>query len=110
MFALLQIYPPEALDLDWRRDCGVEVLAIGETEEQLDRLAADYEQRYRAAHQEWAAWDGLSCDWGAAHDRKLAELERRYRVSSPTIGDMRWEIVEVWTPAPELGTDLRAVA
>ena len=110
MFALLQIYPPEALDLDWRSDCGVEVLAVGDTEEQLEQFAAEYEQRYRAAHQEWKLWDDISREWDAAHDHKTAELELKYRVSCPSIGDMRWEIVAVWTPAPELGTGLRAAA
>jgi hypothetical protein len=79
MFALLQIYPPEALDLDWRSDCGVEVLAVGDTEEQLEQFAADYKQRHRAANQQWTMWDDLGREWDAAHDHKIAELEVKYR-------------------------------
>ena len=95
MFALLQIYPPEALDSD---DCGVEVLSVGD-EEQLERFAVDYEERYRTAYQEWASWDDTDREWDEEHDRKTVELQRKYGVSAPSIGDMRWEIVEVGTPA-----------
>jgi hypothetical protein len=98
MFALLQIYPLEALDPD-RSDCGVDVLAIGDSEDRLGQFAAEYEQRYRAAHQEWKLWDDISREWDAAHDCKIEELERKYCVCSPSIGDMRWQIVEVWMPA-----------
>jgi hypothetical protein len=62
------------------------------------KLAADYEQRHRTALDEWMAWDDLSGDWGEAHDRKAAELEDKYCVCSPTISEMRWQIVEIRMP------------
>jgi hypothetical protein len=52
MFALLQMYPLEALPLAGEPDddCGgVDVLAIDASRERLEQFAADYEQRYRAA-------------------------------------------------------------
>ena len=96
MFALLQINPPEALD---DTDCGVDVLAVDVSEERLEQFAADYRERFRAAHQEWQQWDDISREWDATDDCRLDELEHKYCVSSPTFGDMRWQIVEVWAPA-----------
>jgi hypothetical protein len=102
MFALLQIYPPEAFvsfdSADDDDDCGVDVLAVDVSRARLEQFAADYEQRYRASLDEWKAWDDLSCDWGEEHDRKLAELEDRYCVCSPSIPEMHWQIVEIWMP------------
>ena len=106
MFALLQINPPEALD---DTDCGVDVLAVDVSEERLEQFAADYQERFRAAHQEWQQWDDISREWDAMDDCRLDELEHKYCVSSPTFGDMRWQIVEVWAPAFGPGV-VRAVA
>ena len=103
MFALLQLYPLEAtLSLEGQDDdlSGVDVLAIDASHERLEQLAADYEQRYQAAQAEWDAWDDPGCEWSEAHDRKAAELERKHHVCSPTIAEMRWQIVEVWGSAP----------
>ena len=87
--------PLEALDDD---DCGVDVLVVDDLRERLEQFAADYEQRFRAALDEWKAWDDLSRDWGEEHDRKSDELEDKYCVRSPTMPGMRWQIVEVWMP------------
>jgi hypothetical protein len=103
MFALLQIYPLEATtpfgaNDDRDTDCGVDVLAVGDSRERLEQFAAAYERRHHTAHEEWQAWDDLGCEWDEGHDQKSEELERKYGVSSPSIGDLRWQIVEVWAP------------
>jgi hypothetical protein len=77
MFALLQINPPEALD---GADCGVDVLVVDDSEERLEQFAAEYEERYRAAHQERNLWDNISSEWDETHDRKIEELEQKYCV------------------------------
>ena len=64
MFALLQTYPAEAIvplasSGEAGDDCGVDVLAVDDSEERLEQFAADYEERYRAAHQEWTQWDDI---------------------------------------------------
>jgi hypothetical protein len=101
VFALLQLYPPEAtVPFDGEADdgdSGVDVLAVDNSRDQLEQFAADYEQRHRTALDEWKAWDDLSRDWGAEHDCKCAELERKYHVRSPTIPGIRWQIVAVGT-------------
>lgn len=101
IFALLQIYPPEAtVPFDGEADdddCGVDVLAVNNSRDQLEQLAADYQERYRTALSEWMAWDNTDRDWGEEHDGKLAELERKYRVRSPTMSEIRWQIVAVGT-------------
>ena len=71
MFALLQINPPEALD---DTDCGVDVLAVDVSEERLEQFAADYQERFRAAHQEWTQWDDIDREWDEVHDRRSEEL------------------------------------
>ena len=101
MFALLQLYPPEAT-VPYRGetddgDCGVDVLAVDDSRDQLEHFAADYEQRYRAALDEWTAWDNLDRDWDEEHDCKFAELQCKYRIRSPTMPEMRWQIVAVGT-------------
>jgi hypothetical protein len=57
MFALLQIYPAEATvpltseSGEAGDDCGVDVLAVDDSEERLERFAVEYEERY---------WGGVS--------------------------------------------------
>jgi hypothetical protein len=81
MFALLQLYPPEAFvsfDSQDDDDCGVDVLVVDDSRERLEQFAADYEHRYRSALDEWKAWNDINRDWGEEHDRKFAELEHKY--------------------------------
>ena len=105
MFALLQIYPAEATvplageSGEAGDNCGVDVLAVDDSEERLEQFAAEYEERYRAAHQEWTLWDDIDREWDEVHDRRSEELELKYCVFSPSIGNMRWQIVEVRIPA-----------
>ena len=55
-------------------DCGVDVLAVDDSEERLEQFAAEYEERYRAAHQEWTQWDDIDREWDEVHDRRSEEL------------------------------------
>ena len=100
MFALLQINPPEALD---DTDCGVDVLAVDVSEERLEQFAADYQERFRAAHQEWQQWDDISREWDATDDCRLDELEHKYCVSSPTFGTCAGKLLKYGRPLSDLG-------
>ena len=52
-------------------DCGVDVLAVDDSEERLEQFAAE---RFRAAHKEWQQWDDISREWDATDDCRLDEL------------------------------------
>jgi len=55
MFVLLQIYPPEASgDGD---ETPLDVIAVAPSEAELERYLADYAYRYRAACEDFDAWD-----------------------------------------------------
>ena len=95
IYALLQKWPPEALDSDEGRYGVVEVLTVG-TQPAVETFLADYRRRHEAACQEWSAWeaDGLGREWDATFDAKHAEFCERHAVSA-LIDDVVFEIVPV---------------
>ena len=73
-FALLQVCPDEALPIPGEPGEGVDVIAISASRERLEQLAADYQQRFQAATEEFDTWDklvGRGSEWSEALDRKL---------------------------------------
>src|SRR5215831_12231806 len=94
-YALLQKWPPEALDSDEGRYGIVDVLAVG-PQPVVETFLADYRQRHEAACQEWRAWeaDGLGREWDSTFDHKHVELCERHAVSA-LIDDVEFEIVPV---------------
>jgi len=93
-YALLQKWPPEALDSDEGRYGVVEVLAVG-AQLEVETFLADYRRRHEAACQEWRAWDiAARRDWDSTFDDKHSELCERHAVSA-LIDDVVFEIVPV---------------
>jgi hypothetical protein len=92
-YALLQMWPPEALDSDEGRYGVVEVLTVG-TQPAVETFLQDYRRRYEAACQEWKAWDADGREWDASFDSKHAELCERHTVSA-LLDDVAFEIVPV---------------
>jgi hypothetical protein len=97
VFALVQLFTlDEPVPAD-DGSCGVEVLAIGASEEALQKFLADYKPRYEAASAEFDTWcDGDEREWSPLHDNKFSEVQDKHRVCGPLIPGARWEIVEVW--------------
>jgi|SRR5215831_10109272 len=93
MYALLQIYPPEASDHD-DRCCCLDVIAVDASEAELERFRAAYEYRYRAAVEDFDAWDDMSKDWGEEHDRMCDELVDRYGICGSLIAGTKFKIVQ----------------
>ena len=97
-FALLQVCPDEALPIPGEPGEGVDVIAISASRERLEQFAADYQQRFQAATEEFDTWDklvGRGSEWSEALDRKLFELLVRYRVDGALVSGACWRIVEV---------------
>jgi len=92
VYVLLQIYPPEASDDD--DDPPLDVIAVNPSEAELKGYLVAYEYRYRAACEDFDAWDDLSEDWGDEHDRMLDELADQYQVYGSLISGTKFEIVE----------------
>jgi hypothetical protein len=93
MFVLLQIYPPEASDED-DQCCCLDVIAVDSSEAELERYLAAYEYRYRAAVEDFDAWDDVSKDWGAEHDRVHAELLNKYQLYGSLISEAKFKVVQ----------------
>ena len=92
MYVLLQLYPPEAAgDGD---ETPLDVIAVDASEAALQRYLAAYEYRYRAACEDFDAWDDISKDWDAEHDRMHGELLSKYQVYGSLISGTKFEIVE----------------
>jgi len=92
-YALLQKWPPEALDSDEGRYGVVEVLTVG-TQLGVETFLQDYRRRHKAACQEWRAWEADGREWDSTFDSKHAELCERHVVSA-LIDDVVFEIVPV---------------
>ena len=92
MYVLLQLYPPEAAgDGD---ETPLDVIAVDASEAALQRYLAACEYRYRAACEDFDAWDDISKDWDAEHDRMHGELLSKYQVYGSLILGTKFEIVE----------------
>src|SRR5262249_35717913 len=97
MFALLQIYVPEAADHD-DICCCLDVIAVSPSEVELERYCDDYQPRYAAAVAEFDAWDSdISADWTAEHDIMLDDCARKHGVFGSLIKGTRFQIVEALT-------------
>lgn|SRR5262245_13593009 len=96
MFVLLQIYPPEAADDD-DQCCCLDVIAVDPSEAALERYLAAYEFRYRAACEDFDAWDNLAKHRGEEHERMHNELTDKYQVYGNLIPETKFKIVECWS-------------
>src|SRR5262249_55029114 len=92
-YALLQKWPPEALDSDEGHYGVTEVLAVG-TRDETETFLADYRRRHEAACQEWRVWEADGREWDSTFDHKHAELCEHHAVSA-LIDDVEFEIVPV---------------
>jgi hypothetical protein len=70
------------------------VIAVGASEAELERYLAAYEYRFRAACEDFDAWDDKAKDWGAEHDRMHDELLDKYQVYGSLILKTRFKIAE----------------
>ena len=102
LFALLQIYPLEATCP--ARGCRPTIAIAGSTCSPLMiRAIGSSNSRPITKSVTVPRWTSgrhgtTSIAIGAEeHDCKFAELERKYRVRSPTMPEMRWQIVAVGT-------------
>jgi len=91
MFVLLQIYPPEAAGED--DETPLDVIAVDPSKAKLQRFLAAYKYRYRAACEDFDAWDDVSKDWGKEHDRMHHELRQQYLVRGSLIKGTTFKIV-----------------
>lgn len=92
MYVLLQIYPPEASDDD--DDPPLDVIAVNPSEAELEGYLVAYAYRYRAACEDFDAWDDLTGDWSEEHDRMCDVLLGRYQLYGSLIQGTKFEIVE----------------
>lgn len=77
MYALLQIYPPEAMAEDHSdAQCCLDIIAVDASKTTLEHYLAKYERRYRAAFDAWD--DDQSDEWGPEHDAKLHDVENEH--------------------------------
>jgi len=95
MFVLLQIYPGEAAGPD--DETPLDVIAIDSLEAALQRYLAAYEYRYRAAVEDFVAWDDMSEDWGEEYDHMHRALLSEYAVYGCLIEGTKFKIVECLT-------------
>jgi hypothetical protein len=86
-----RLYPPEAPGDG--NETPLDVIAVDASEAELERYLAAYEHRYRAACKAFDAWDDLTKDWGAEHDRECYELRRRYQVYGGLITGTKFKIL-----------------
>jgi len=99
MFVLLQVYPPEAADHE-DSTCCLDVIAVAPSEAELEQFLVDYEPRYRAACQEFDAWDAdLSADWTEEHDRMLEHVAAKHGVHG-ALAPARFQILESHVAGP----------
>jgi hypothetical protein len=100
MFVLLQVYPLEANADDGSDDnCCLDVIAVAPSKVELEQFLVGYEPRYRAAVQEFNAWDNMFKDWGPEHDWMLEELAAKHGVFGALV-QARFEIMEVQVKGP----------
>lgn len=94
VYALLQIYPLEALDIHDDYDRGVTVVMVG-VGDWLRNRAREYQERYAKAAAEWEAWDDTAADWSDEHEEKHIALMDKYNLCGGLCEETRFEIVEV---------------
>jgi hypothetical protein len=97
LYALLEIYPLEAISDDADHGGLVDVVMVGWGDVFMSR-ARDYQERHAAALAEWQAWDDISEDFSEKHSKKLAELNVKYDLASELCGETRFKIVEIMKP------------
>jgi hypothetical protein len=97
MFALLQVYPAEAMADDYSdAQACLDIIAVGHSEGELARFLTDYAPRYLAACAAFDAWDADQSDeWGPEHDAKTAELEVEHQICGSLIRETEFKIVEI---------------
>src|SRR5262249_5863589 len=92
-YVLLQIYPLEAAGTG--DETPLDVIAVDVSEAELERYRMAYEYRFRAACEDFDAWDSdLAKDWGSEHDRMHDELLDKYQVHGSLIAKTKFKIVE----------------
>src|SRR5262245_23164038 len=91
--ALLQKYPPEALDDGDMHHGAADVLAAGSCEE-LEQFLGEYQRRYELACREWQQWDDRSKEWDASFEVRHDEICRLHGVRG-LIEEVEFEIVEI---------------